>query len=288
MSRHPHLSRRQCLIGLSGGLLASSFAWAQEPTLMEKIRARGTLKVALYKDNMPYSDGNANGMSGLDADLGKALARQLGLNVAFLPFDAGENMNDDLRNMVWKGHYMGYGPADVMLHVPVDTHLMNENRQALILAPYCREQLVVLHDSARLTQVSQPDDLQGLRIGVERDAGSAAALLGYRAGLLRDQVSLYKSGTEAARAALLGQCDAAFVTRAQAETALFKNPAAHGWQISTLALPGLPANGWPLGLAVKRDNTELAHLLETALADLRSSGELKQLFQSRGLTLVAP
>ena len=38
-----------------------------------------------------------------------------------------ENMNDDLRNMVWKGHYLGYGPADVMLHVPVDNRLMAEN-----------------------------------------------------------------------------------------------------------------------------------------------------------------
>ena len=99
---------------------------------MEKIRASGVLKVALYKENEPYSDGNLAGMTGLDVSLAQALAKQLQLTPSFLPFDAGENMGDDLRNMVWRGHYLGYGPADVMLHVPVDKYFMAENRQAFI------------------------------------------------------------------------------------------------------------------------------------------------------------
>ena len=49
------------------------------------------------------------------AQIAGALARSLGLALSLLPFNADENMNDDLRNMVWKGHYMGYGPADMMI-----------------------------------------------------------------------------------------------------------------------------------------------------------------------------
>ena len=114
------LSRRKMLYSLPLLLGAAPQAWSQEPTAMEKIKASGVLKVALYKDNAPYSDGVASGMAGLDVGLAQALARQMQLNAALLPFDSGENLNDDLRNMVWRGHYLGYGPANVMLHVPVD------------------------------------------------------------------------------------------------------------------------------------------------------------------------
>ena len=51
---------------------------------------------------------------------------------------------------------------------------------------------------------------------------------------------------------------------------------------------GVMPAGWPLGLAVKADNKELAKVLDNALGALRESGELLKLFQSHGLTLAAP
>ena len=100
------LSRRQIFVFVPLlGMHALSIA--QEMSAMEKIKARGVLKVAVYKDNAPYSDGPNMDMQGVDISLAKALAAKLNLRLALLPFDAGENMNDDLRNMVWKGHYLG-------------------------------------------------------------------------------------------------------------------------------------------------------------------------------------
>jgi ABC-type amino acid transport substrate-binding protein len=273
------------LLGLSG--LAS--AEAQERSAMEKIRERGMLKVALYKDNAPYSDGKAENMVGLDASLAKALADRLGLRVAFLPFDAGENMSDDLRNMVWKGHYLGYGPADVMLHVPVDKYFMEDNRQAFIFSPYSREHLVVLHDPHKLPQVATPEDLTEQRVAAEQGTGAASALLGYRGGLLRDRVALYKDGIDAARAVVAGKVDAAFVSLAQAEAAVFDaQQSRKDWAFSQLTVPGVPPNGWALGMAVKSDNKELAKQLDDALEALRTSGELLAIFQAHGMTLAAP
>lgn len=256
---------------------------------MEKIRASGVLKIALYKENEPYSDGNMARMTGLDVSLAEALAKQLQLTPSFLPFDAGENMGDDLRNMVWKGHYLGYGPADVMLHVPVDKYFMEENRQAFIFAPYAREHLVVLHNPKTLPQVYNPEDLEGKKITVEQGTGAASAMLGYHGGLLRNQVVLFKNGIDAAKTVLSGQADAAFVYLAQAEAAVFAMKLERkDWAFSKLVLPGVPPNGWPLGMAVKADNKELAGLLDKALDDLRKSGELLKVFQSHGLTLAAP
>ena len=256
---------------------------------MEKIKASGLLKVALYKDNAPYSDGSSAGMNGLDAGLAQALARQLQLNLSLLPFDAGENMGDDLRNMVWRGHYLGYGPADVMLHVPLDKYFMEENRQAFIFGPYAREHLVVLHSPQVLPQVYNPEDLAQQKIAVEQGSGAASALMGYKGGLLREQVAIFKTGMEAAKAVLHRRASTAFVTLAQAEAAVFESRLdKKDWAFSRLMLPGIPPNGWPLGMAVKAGNQELATALDQALAALRQGGELLKIFQSQGLTLAAP
>ena len=178
------MSRRQVLV--AAPLLAlSGLSAAQEMSAMEKIKARGVLKVAVYKDNAPYSDGPNSDIQGVDVSLAKALASKLNLQLALLPFDAGENMNDDLRNMVWKGHYLGYGPADVMIHVPVDRYLMNENKQVLIFGSYVREHLVVLHSVNKVARVENPEDLQGKTIAVEKGSGVASVLMRYRGNLMR-------------------------------------------------------------------------------------------------------
>ncbi len=286
------VSRRQCLGALSGGLLAACLpAQAAELEGLDKIRATGVLKVAIYKDNAPYSDLVGNEATGLDVSLARALAREMNLQLALLPFDAGEKMNDDLRNMVWRGHYLGYGPADVMLHVPVDKHLINQNQQALIFAPYAREVLTVLHRTSSLGAIRSGDDLQGQKLGAERGSGAASILMAYRGGLLRNQVSIYRSGVEAAAAVLQGELDAAYVSRAQAEAALFaaKDKADRNhFGLTTLGLPGLADNGWPIGMAVKSDNKALALALEGALQRLRDQGQLLALFRDQGLTLVTP
>ena len=269
--------------------LAALPAQAQELFDLDKVRANGVLKVALYKDNAPYSDGNAQGMSGVDVALAQALASDMGLKLSLLPFDAGENMNDDLRNMVWKGHYLGYGPADVMLHVPVDKFLMVENRQALIFAPYAREVLVMFHALDRLPSLQSGNDLQDLPLAAEKASGAASTLMGYGGGRLRDKVRVYASGIEAAAAVIRGEAAAAYVGRAQAETALKASgrPAA-GFGLTQMTLPGLVDNGWPIGMAVKAGNKALASALEAALQKLRADGRLLAMYRERGLTLVAP
>jgi polar amino acid transport system substrate-binding protein len=287
-TRTAGLSRRHLLAAAPLLLALPGLAGAQDISAMEKIKSRGTLKVAVYKDNAPYSDGPNADVQGLDISLAKALAAKLNLQVAFLPFDAGENMNDDLRNMVWKGHYLGYGPADMMIHVPVDRYLMNENKQVLIFGAYVREHLVVLHDTSKIAEVQTPNDLVGKTIAVEKGSGAASALMGYRGGLVRDKVAIYNDGVDAANRVLSGQADAAYVSRAQAEAALHASPSKGNWALSTMPLPGVMPAGWPLGMAVKADNTELATALDAALSSLRQSGELLKIFQSHGLTLAAP
>jgi len=296
LQRNPEitgLSRRQWLTGTAAVCLGSSLlagpAQAQELFDLDKVRASGILKVALYKDNAPYSDGKGQDMTGVDVALAQALATEMGLKLSLLPFDAGEKMNDDLRNMVWRGHYLGYGPADVMLHVPVDKFLMVENRQALIFAPYAREVLVVFHALDRLPSLQSGNDLQNLPLAAEQGSGAASTLIGFGGGRLRSQVRMYPTGTQAAEAVIKGDAAAAYVSRAQAESALkISGRPAAGFGLTQLTLPGLADNGWPIGMAVKSGNKQLAQALESALQKLRADGRLLAMYRDQGLTLVAP
>lgn len=282
------ISRRQSIAVLLA-LGASPVLAQDELDDLAKIRAKGTLKVAVYKDNAPFSSGATNDMLGLDVALAEALAKQLNLKLALLPFDAGENMNDDLRNMVWKGHYLGYGPADVMLNVPVDKYLIQQNRQVTIFSPYMRQVPVLFHDPRKLAQVNDPDELKDHKLAAERGTGAASALMGHHSGMLRSQVSLFNSGVDAATAVLSGQADAAFVLRSQAEAAAAQARAKpEEFLISPMVLTGLPANGWPLGMAIKSDYKDLGQALDVAMKALRESGELLAMFKSRGMTLTAP
>lgn len=285
------LRRREALALLPAALAMPWPVLAQtDLSDLARIRANGALKVAVYKDNAPFSSGPATDMTGLDVSLAEALARQMNLKLSLLPFDAGENMNDDLRNMVWRGHYLGYGPADVMLQVPADRFLANGNPQVTIMAPYMRQSNVLLHDSRRLASAATPEDLKGLPLAAERGAGAASVLMGYGGGLLRNQVSIYPSGVEAAQAVIDGKAAGAFVLRAQAEAALFQRKASvEQFPLSKLNLSnGIADTGWPVGMAIKAAHKDLGAALDTAMKSLRESGELLAMFKQHGLTLTAP
>ena len=273
----------------SPAFLASNFA-AGESSELDRIKARGTLKVALYKDNPPFSSGPAAQLRGLDVDLAEALARGLGLKLELLPFDTGESVKDDLRNMVWRGHYLGYGPADVMLHVPADARLARANPQVAIIEPYLREQLVLFYDSKRIASVERAEDLKDLPLAAERGTGAASMLIGYGGGLLRAQVGLYPDGVSAARAVLDGKAVAGYVTRAQAEAALFERSTGVGrYRLASLGLGQIHAEqGWVIGMAIKAEHRALGRALEAVMTPLRGNGELRELFRKHGLTLVAP
>lgn len=300
-----HSHQRRKLLGLGAGLglslgattlgmaglLGARPAQADELTDLDKIRASGALKVALYKDNAPFSYDSPEGFTGIEVKLAEALAKEMGLRLNLLPFNADENMGDDLRNMVWRGHYLGYGPADVMLHVPVDRYLIQETRQALIFAPYFRQQLVVLHQLDKVPSVNSGNDLQGQPLSAEGGSGAAQILMGYQGGLLRNQVRIAKDGIASAELTLRGEVAASYVTRVQAETALFRHRATvkpDQFALTPLGLPGLQDNGWPIGMAVKAQHRKLGQALEVALNAVRGRGELQALFRDAGLTLVTP
>jgi L-cystine transport system substrate-binding protein len=241
----------------------------------------GVLKVAVYKEFAPFSD---NGQ-GVDIDLAAALARKLSLKLSLLPFAAGENLNDDLRNMVWKGHYLGYGPADVMLHVPVDRALMASNDKVEIFAPYHVEAVRLVRSARSIPLFDGLASLADKRIGVEQVSLAGMVMLGEGNGRFRDQVRLFRTSAEALQKLKAGELDAVLATRSEIEAELRGDPA---FPVEQVSFQRLPRAGWAVGMAVRKDNTELARKLQAALNELAASGELKEIFARHGVQLAKP
>src|SRR5207253_3724893 len=138
-------TRRACLRWLGASCLAGG-PLAASATALASVQERGILTVGVYHDMPPFHSGG----KGIDVELAQALAQALGVKLALLPFHADDNMDDDLRSMVWRGHYLGYGPADVLLHVPVDRPLMDGNPQVSIFAPYYSDRVMIARRLDRL------------------------------------------------------------------------------------------------------------------------------------------
>ena len=272
-------SRRRVLAAglLLGAGIAAPARAADDPVLREA----GFLKVAVYNDLAPFSDRG----QGIDADLGAALAGKLGLKPTLLPFNAGDDLGDDLRNMVWKGHYLGYGPADVMLHVPVDRMLMNANPQVEIFAPYYVETVRLVRSARAIPQFDGVEALAGKRIGVEKVSISGMVMLGEGGGRFREQVHIYPTAIEALEQLKAGGLDAVLATRAQIESVMKGDPA---FPLQEVPFDRLPRGGWAIGMAVKKNNLGLARRLQAALNDMAASGELKTIFAKYGVQAVRP
>ncbi len=270
------LTRRQCLGGLAGAAAAALLpgaAWAQSATpTLDKLRLRGTLSVALYHDMPPF---HVKGQ-GIDVEIAEQLAKALGLKLSLLPFNADENMNDDLRNMVWKGHYLGFGPADVMLHVPVDRPLMNENPKVKIFAPYYRERIMVARDAKAFPAMDSMAAFKGGKIAVPGQTLAGWLLIGADSGAYREQLlTQWKDGTEAARALQRGEVAAAAGHASELESVLAGD---ERFVIEPLPLPRMK-EGWVVGCAVKAEATDLALAVQEAINGMAQSGALAAAFK---------
>jgi len=250
----------------------------------ETIRQRGRLRVAVYNDFPPYS---LAGGKGIDADIARAIAAKLGLTAEIVGYNADEDMNDDLRNMVWKGHYLGTQPSDVMMHVPVDEYLARANDKVRIFGAYHVETLALARNPERVPKALAGSAAVALeiftreKIGVETASLADSFLLGVLNGRLRENVVHFKTVAEATQGMAEGKVAAVLAPRAELEAAV------KGQAKVVLDSPKfaeLKVDSWPLGMAVKVEDQALAEAIGGALAGLKADGTIADIFKRHGIT----
>jgi len=275
--------RRRFLLAAGAAALASSLPARADA--LEEIKKRGSLRIAVYNNFAPYS----NQGKGIDVELAEALSKQLGLNPQVVGYNADEDMDDDLRNMVWKGHYLGTQPSDVMMHVPVDSYLQGKNDKVKIFGPYHLETVAVARvqriGSIRGSAATALEVFTREKIGVEGRSLSDAFLLGVLNGRLRENVVHFGSVDAAVEKLKAGELAAVMGPRSEIETALGKD---NRFVVEVVQMPELKINSWPLGMAVKADETGLANAIDKALKELEKNGTVAAIFARHGVTYVKP
>lgn len=249
---------------------------------LEGTQANGSIRIAVYKNFPPFSHDN----KGIDVDIANALAKKLGVKLNLMWVEADEDMEDDLRNAVWKGHYLGGGVADAMLHVPVDEIFAARNEQVKIFAPYYREDIQVARNVALIPRFAAVEQLSNQKIGVEIETASDSYLLSTMGGKLRPNIVHFRSGMEAVSALRAGEVAAVMGPRSELEAGL--QGERERFSLTKVLAPELSVSGWSLGVAVKANNDALAKALDQEIASLARDGTIRKIFEKHGLTYVAP
>jgi len=283
MTNEIGMSRRRLLqagTALSFGG-AIGLAQAQETDALTRIRKRGSLVVAVYNAMPPF---HVNG-AGIDVSIAEQLALALGVTLSLLPFNAGESMEDDLRNMVWKGHYLGFGPADVLMHVPVDKPLMDSQKQSLIFAPYYKETIALAYRVGDVPRLESLADLKGLKVAVAGQTLAGWLLLGADDGAYKEQLMTHMDdGTAAASMLLSGEVNVAAGNASELHSVLKGNKQ---FKVIPMPIPRAPRSGWAVGLAVKKNSTDLARELQTAINSMSTDGRISKIFSEQGVPWAA-
>ncbi|HEX6364262.1 MAG TPA: ABC transporter substrate-binding protein [Albitalea sp.] len=270
------MKRRDLLAALGAAALAPALA-APEKGALDKIRERGSLVVGLYHDMPPF---HVNG-EGIDVEIARALAAQLGVGLSMLPFHADENMADDLRNMVWRGHYLGWGPADVLMHVPQDRALMEANPRVQVVAPYFRERVAIAWDRRALPALESLGALRGRAVAVAGQSLAGWLLIGAEDGALRETLQTrFADGVAAAKALQEGRVLAAAGHASELEAVLAGDDR---YAIEPLPAARAPRDGWVVGCAVKKESKDLAQALQQAMEAIASASHVRTAFEKRGV-----
>lgn len=270
-------------------LLAFAIASNAVARPLDDVRAHGVLRVNVYTETWPFSWVEDGQVLGIDADIGRAIAKELGLKADIIARGAGESVDDDIRSNIWQGPRTGGVKGDVMLHVPMDRELIARNNLAAISNSYFHEEVVlavktdVLGEDAGLNSFV---DGKGNKVACQFGTSAHYFLAFTQDGKIRNNVSPFKKFESAAETFLEGSSSGLMARRAQVEAAV------NGKDLELKYLkPEFPEtlrSKWNIGIAVKEDSRDLGYAIGAALRKLRANGELAKIFNKYGVSYLAP
>ena len=278
---HSYLSRlalrRRLIAALVFAGSLGGAAVAARP--IAEVEASGVLRVAVYQDYKPYSWRENGEARGVDVEIAKALAEALHARLDLFELRADDDINDDLRNGVWRGSVLGAAPGDVMLHVPYDKRIETANDRVTLMAPYHVDGMAMVVDPAKKDAAADLSLLRSEKAAVAAGTIGDMILVSFNDHALLPNV-VHERTLESAAADFERGDVPAFYGEASAAQAF----ARQGKRPYALVYPktGLGAD-WPIGIAVKRDSRDLGAKAAAALEEMAASGRLKQIFADYGV-----
>lgn len=241
--------------------------------------------IAVYSDFRPFSFVDNGEEKGIDVDLAHIIAKKLGVKLRLRWITADENVDGDLRNHLWKGHYLNRTVADLMLRVPYDKDysLLRDDIGELVhqhvhmFAPFHTESWKVVYNSKKIESVETMAVFQYHDIGVEVDSIPQFYLTSAFRGRMRDRAKHFPSISEAIKAMTESKVDAVMglssqISHFQGELSKKDYPLAKN------AFPTIGRQQWDIGMAVKADYRQLGYAVADIVESIIKTGEIKEIF----------
>ncbi|MHA6262854.1 substrate-binding periplasmic protein [Arenibacterium sp. CAU 1754] len=251
---------------------------------LDAIMDRGTISFAAYDDFPPWSYMDRGKPTGIDIEIGQLIAESIGVKPQFNLVSAGEDLEADLRNWVWKGPVVGGQVANVMLHVPYDSNFSCRVDQVAFTGIYFVEEVAIA-----FRRDAYPDDpplpayFRFDTVAVENDSIADFYLTSFPGGQLGRNLRRYPTVQQAMSALASGETMAAMGPRAQLEHGL-----TDALDVHTPPLPGFGVGKWTNGVAVHFAYRALGYAVDDAIAAAIQDGRMAAIFDRYGVTYQPP
>jgi len=270
------------LLFLSCSIFFSTTAFSRS---YDDIIESNEIVVAVYNDFQPFSYKEGDKAKGIDIDLAQAIAKQLGVKLRLRWMTADENVDDDLRNNLWKGHYLKRTVADLMLRVPYDRDysLLRDDIGELVhqhvhmFSPYHTESWKIIYNKEKIESVETIAVFQYHDIGVEVDSIPQFYLTSAFRGRMRDHAKQFPSIHQAIDGMIAGNVDAVMGLSSQISYFQSTIPAKN-YVLAENAFPMMGQQQWDIGMAVKSDYRQLGYAVADIVEAMVTQGKMEGIF----------
>lgn len=256
---------------------------------LDDVVASGTIRIAVYSDNKPWSDKVDGKPVGIDVDLAEAIAAKLKVKADIVVYDASEDMGGDFRLNLWKGDLVGSPLSDLMLQVPNDRILTLRDDQVFLTAPYFMQKLAFAYNAEKLGKMDNLADIGSSKVAVEGTSASDVALMTVLGGRFRPNAAHFISFDQAIKAFKTGDDPVIAGTEAQIQAAFHENgisETANPIFIPTLVGP--VKNHWELAGAVRTNSRDLGYAVGDIITAMVKDGRMKDICAKYGVTFTPP
>ncbi|MEZ5536340.1 MAG: transporter substrate-binding domain-containing protein [Thiolinea sp.] len=255
----------------------------------DTILERGFLTFAVYEDFAPYSWEAGSEARGIDVDLAREIAREIGVEAKFNFFTADENVDADFRNQIWKGALIGGKVSNVMMHAPYNKDLQCRNEFVVLGGQYFNETLATAYHKETFPDGAPTTPYYRFhKVGVENHTISAFYLENFSGGMLLKNVVHYPDHEDAFDGLLNREVDAVMGVKGKLEYYDQSRDEADVIAVDTPPLVNFSLNEWTLGIAVNFRYRELFYTVDGIIADMVKDGRMKQIFDKYKVSYSEP
>lgn len=252
---------------------------------LDDINESKYIVIAVYDNYLPFSARVEGVPSGIDVDIATHIAKTMNVELRLKWMTADESTEDDLRNNLWKGHFLDKTKADLMLRVPYDKDYTLKrddvgllvHEQVHMFAPYHTETWKIVFDQSRLVDVPTMALFQYHPIGVEIDSIPQFYLMSAFRGSMAKNTRQFDTLALAVKGMQATKVDAVMGLRSQI-TAFHHTLDPKQYQLANNSFPLLGKQKWDIGMAVQTDYRALGYEVGDIVGAMVKDGTLAKIF----------